>query len=293
MGADTGRAGGELTSGLGPTFSTAPLYPRRLPCALQVRNNGAFLGVEGWIVERFAELATLEPGPEVSVDPLETIRQRVEALANDERPEAVDEVWKLLLAARTEDGLSKLIHELLAQSHVERVRDRHGNTLRFVLIDTLLDLGFPHALEVSPDELAYHREHDAGTGPRGRLLAGLTLASGIASSAWAGLWTLMLTAVGHEARALWWVFIPLLLAIAHGITAVVQAARALDVRPERANAVQPLKRLGWAGFIGVLSVAIALATEPNAGAFALFIASLPMLSATLSGLTAWRMQSKD
>jgi hypothetical protein len=244
-------------------------------------------------VERFAELATLESGPEVSIDPLGAIRHRVEALANDDRPESVEEVWKLLLAARGEDGLAKLIHELLAQSHVERVRDRHGNTLRFVLIDTLLDLGFPHALEVSPDELAYHREQAPGASPRGRLLAGLTLASGIAATAWAGLWTLMLTAVGHEARTLWWVFIPLLLAIAHGITAVVQSARALDVRPERASAVQPLKRLGWAGFIGVIAVAIAAFTEPNAGGFALFIASLPMLTATLSGLTAWRMQPKD
>jgi hypothetical protein len=246
-------------------------------------------------VERFAELSPpVEMGLDAPVHPLETIRQRVRALAEDARTDAVDEVWKLLLAARSEDGLPALIHELLEHSHVERVRDSHGNTLRFVLIDTLLDLGFPHALEVSPDELAYHRERGPDASPRGRVLAAFALASGLGSTAWAGLWTIMLLAISeHEGARLWWVFIPLLLAIEHGISAVIQSARALGAPPEREKAVPTLTRLGWEGFVGLFAIIVASVATNDAIGMAMLVASLPIFTAVLCALTVWRMKQKD
>jgi hypothetical protein len=245
-------------------------------------------------VERFAERLPVEMGLDAPVHPFETIRQHVSALAQNDRPDAVDEVWKLLLAARSEDGLPALIHELLEHSHVERVRDSHGNTLRFVLIDTLLDLGFPHALEVSPDELAYHRERGPDASPRGRVLAAFTLASGLASTASTGLWTLVLLSVGHfELARLWWVSIPLLLALEHGISAVIGSARALGAQPERAKAVPTLTRLGWEVIVGIIAIGLAALFVGGGWKISFLVAALPILTAVLCALTALRMKRRD
>jgi hypothetical protein len=240
-------------------------------------------------VERVFDAWSEDRGTTPDTDALAAIRRNVYELSNQPRAEGVDEVWKALLAARSDPRLAGLIHELLDEGHIDRLRDSHGNTLRFVLVDTLLELGFPHALEVSPKDLELYRNEGGTTSRPGVLAAGFTVAAGVGSFAWAGIWMLLTTAMVIMKHGLLWALFPLAVAAAHGIAAVVYGSRAVDAGRDRPGA--SLAALGWMGFIGPAMIGIAQTVVGHeAWLLATFMAVPAMLTAALCGLTSWRLR---
>jgi hypothetical protein len=244
-------------------------------------------------VERASELRTADWGACAPIDTLASIRQRVAELATTGSAQTVDEVWRSLVEARNQPGLPALIHELLEQGHLERVRDSHGNTLRFVLIDTLLELGFPHALEVRPEDLEFHRFVTDATWRPGAHSAELTIAAGVGAFAWTALWSLGLVSMLSFDPRRAWVLVPLAIALVHAVVAIVYAAKARVSTPDKRNRLAgPLSKLGWMGFIGLGTIALAqLVIGGSAGVVTTVVALPSMITAALSAFTAWRIRT--
>lgn len=214
---------------------------------------------------------------------LHSLKQRVGDLARDCTEESVDEVRTALLDARREPRLADLIHELLEQHHVQYVRDSRGRTLRFILVDTLLALGFPRALEVTPEDLEYHRTEDPTAG-RATVPGGFTVASGVLSLLWSALWSVGL--LGHVPA---WVTFALLLSTLHALAAMVFATRAVGGNDEVRGG---LKALAWSGLLLPVCLALArYAVTPRDAVVAGALLAMPFAATSvLCGVTASRLR---
>jgi hypothetical protein len=231
-------------------------------------------------VDRVVEVRTTVEGPAPASEPLHSLRHRVKDLARDGRETCVDEVRCALLEARHAPPLAALIHELLEQHHLQHVRDSHGRTLRFILVDALLDLGFPHALEVRPEDLEYFRVEQ----PLVRsdvMVGGFTWVAGFVSLLWAVVSMKLL--FGHIPP---WGHLPLLIAGLHAAAAVISATRVVAGRRDRLDG---LKLLGGLGLLGPATVAWAEhAFHGGLGAAAL--AGPFTLTALLCAVTSARLR---
>jgi hypothetical protein len=244
-------------------------------------------------VERLGELRTTEWGEGPPVDRLSPIRRRFADLRPDASTHAVDAIVVALRRARGEPQVAALIHELLSDGLIDRVRGSSGFTLRYLLVDTLLELGFPHALEVRPEDLELLRAEDRPT-ERGSIAGGFTLAVATGSLMWIGLAALFsLARIDMDSWMRYpWPLIPLAVAALHAVLSIRWSARAIGATGHaRQAAVAPLKRLGWAGLFGpVCSFMAWLIVGHDVLAAGLITAAPSMLTAALCGLTASRIE---
>jgi hypothetical protein len=122
----------------------------------------------------------------------------------------------------------------------------------------------------------------------------LTLAAGIASIGWTGAWTLLLLLAAQgpgAAPSLVWV-LPLGLALFQALYACRNAWAVLRGNGEqRARARAQLTGLAWLGLAGPLGILAARNELGGDGWLAgVLVASLPMITAALCGVTASRLE---
>jgi len=125
-----------------------------------------------------------EVEPEVAQDPLE------HALATAQAPGADQGTRRALV-----DGLARLdlgspratadrLLQLLASGELATFRASDGTSARAVAVERLLALGYPYALEVSPEDLAHWRAERPSEATDGRGLAVLVMTVAVCLSLW-------------------------------------------------------------------------------------------------------------
>ncbi|MFT3842886.1 MAG: hypothetical protein QM723_38215 [Myxococcaceae bacterium] len=93
--------------------------------------------------------------------------QLVDALTgadSDDRVRIAGELNELLIAMRApghEGAESAVVQAALNAKKLHGVVDKRGRSCRREAVETLLATGFPHALEVAPEDLAFARSFDA------------------------------------------------------------------------------------------------------------------------------------
>jgi hypothetical protein len=143
----------------------------------------------GSTVERQqAHIATPAPvedvGSVVAQDPLERALAEARAPGADERARRtfVDRLARLDLgsARATADSLQGL----LASGDLATLRASDGTSARAVAVERLLALGYPYALEVSPEDLAHWSAERPSEATDGRGLAVLVMIVAVCLSLW-------------------------------------------------------------------------------------------------------------
>lgn len=186
---------------------------------------------------------------------LATVRTLLKELANAPSVERAEDFFAGLQSAPA-DQQAALISDALEHTHLHDVRDRRGVTYRHRLIDALLGLGFPHALHVTPEDLAYHR----GRRPVGSLPGVVTVVSATLTLVWLTGWLLLAWAgastFGDSASMA--IFAGLALCFGHAIAAILSVRASRDeTRPTS------LKVLGGMVVCGPLGIGLsALAIGP-------------------------------
>ncbi|HZN94034.1 MAG TPA: hypothetical protein VFB81_15080 [Myxococcales bacterium] len=131
-----------------------------------------------------------EPAPERSfaspVERLSTLLQKADAATGDARRSATGELNELLgqMSRFASRPVADLLLRWLDQGSLTDLEDGDGQTARAAATAAVLSMGYPYALEISPDDLDHLREHTAPDSSLGGSLAA-TLVVGI-TSAFAG-----------------------------------------------------------------------------------------------------------
>jgi hypothetical protein len=81
-----------------------------------------------------------------------------------ERNDLTNRINELLIAMRApgnESAEAKVVLEALDLEHLNGLVDPQGRSCRAEAVDTLVACGFPHALNLRPEDLAHREEHRA------------------------------------------------------------------------------------------------------------------------------------
>jgi len=123
-------------------------------------------------------------GAVVAQDPVELALAEARAPGADARARRifVDRLARLDLGSprATADSLLKL----LASEDLTNLRASDGTSARAVAVERLLALGYPYALEVSPEDLAHWRAERPSEATDGRGLAVLVMTVAVCLSLW-------------------------------------------------------------------------------------------------------------
>jgi hypothetical protein len=173
-------------------------------------------------------------------------------LAGANGPEGVDaadrfaaELTALARESPTQETRD-VVDALLNANDLGRFADSAGVPCRVAVVKALLELGFPYALEVSPDDLLLVREHATQDKP-GKGTNGLRVASSV-STLWYGLVLGLLSQVTF--RLSWLallLFLPVTFFAAHGLTGMITS---LVAKPRARR--QIYGALAWSGLLAVL-----------------------------------------
>jgi uncharacterized membrane protein YbaN (DUF454 family) len=125
--------------------------------------------------------------PEVSAvtqDPLERALASAQAPGADAgaRRAAVDRLARLDLGSPR--ATADRLQQLLGSGELATLRASDGTSARAVAVERLLGLGYPYALEVSPEDLAHWRAERPGEATDGRGLAVLVMTVAVCLSLW-------------------------------------------------------------------------------------------------------------
>lgn len=138
--------------------------------------------------EAFPSLASWEEPPPLA---LEAQVQEAREARGPEREAAVLRLHERLEALGAGGGsrevADQLLH-LLESGELEGLESADGRTSRSVAVEALLELGFPYALEVRPEDLEHLRQSGRAGGTRSPLLqalAALSLGGGFVGEWWA------------------------------------------------------------------------------------------------------------
>jgi len=118
-----------------------------------------------------------EPAPERSfaspVERLSTLLQKADAATGDARRSATGELNELLgqMSRFASRPVADLLLRWLDQGSLTDLEDGDGQTARAAATAAVLSMGYPYALEISPDDLDHLRERTAATGSLGGALA--------------------------------------------------------------------------------------------------------------------------
>lgn len=158
-------------------------------------HSGARQGEPG--EEGSAELPSLAPweAPESPAVP-EATPERVRALVEEARVAASD-AERVLVAGTLNQQLdalaagggsrevADLLEQLLESGRLAGLEDSGGRSCRAAATEALTRLGFPYALEVRPEDLAFLRgQHEAQGFPWVPTAAGTLLVAGLAAQGW-------------------------------------------------------------------------------------------------------------
>ena len=125
-----------------------------------------------------------EVGAVVAQDPLEHALAEARAPGADERARRgfVDRLARLDLGSPR--ATADRLQALLASGELVRLRASDGTSARAVAVERLLALGYPYALEVSPEDLAHWRAERPSEATDGRGLAALVMTVAVCLSLW-------------------------------------------------------------------------------------------------------------
>jgi hypothetical protein len=213
---------------------------------------------------------------------VDELRAAVSDLTTRPSAERADALVTRLHREPASPEVAAFICEALELSALHEVRDSMGMTLRWRLVDRLLALGFPHALNLSPEDLAYHRSYSARL-PRAAAAMTTLLAAG--SMLWSSGWLLLgasTLALNPFNFSLWVALAALLAAVVHGALAVGASFAVATGRP-----APRLKLLAYLFFLGPGVAGLSELLDPggNAGAAALIIGAPAMLTAAACAVT--------
>jgi hypothetical protein len=165
-----------------------------------------------------------------------------------------------------------------------------GQTLRRTFLSVQQTLGFPWALELSPEDLAILSPPPAEA--RSPVLRTLTFLSALVSAMWSG-WVVFMSLAILSGNNFEWVvaagFAFASLGVAHSVAAM---STVVSIRSTTA-AVERLKRLGACFLLGPLAgLAVSAAgRDISMMAIGLIFAAPSMVTAALCGATAWGLSS--
>lgn len=223
---------------------------------------------------------------EALLDPVDDELARVKTLLGrlEEAPRSVELATSL---NRAITGLSRhrtravfeFLRELAALPLLARAKDQNGWPCRAAVLSTWLELGYPYALELTPEDLEYAREHVPGDGT-----GWLNVTSVLA----------ILSALLNVPATLFIVVALMSLSLSDLLFAVPTGLMALHAisllgtlrleRPGNTN-VSWLRGLGAIGLLGPLAAALSIVALGEAGG-CLFVGCLPMGLASVSALIA-------
>ncbi len=178
---------------------------------------------------------------------LERLRVQILASANSKEGRAAADRFGIGLKSLAQHeptvGTRDLFQALLASRELDRFVDSKGENCRVGIVQALVSLGFPYALEVDPEDL--HLLRPVRRKSKGQ--TGLRVVAWI-SIAWNLGWAGIAAFVAHAGVGSWLLvaMAPFVLAVGHGALALVAAGR-----HERKWYV-PLRNLGVLGPIFVL-----------------------------------------
>lgn len=183
------------------------------------------------------------------------------------------------LAKHRTTAVFEFLHELGDLPFLARARDQNGWPCRAAALSTWLELGYPYALELTPEDLQYVREHAPGGG-FGWL--NVTWVLGVFSALLNVPATLFIL-VSLMSLSLQ----DLLFALPTALMSVHAIALVATVKLERPGAIDVswLRRLGGVGLFGPVASALSIIWL-GAGGACLLIGCLPMGLASLSALAA-------
>jgi hypothetical protein len=108
-----------------------------------------------------ASLAPFPPAPLVSgLDQFELLVHTARSAPGQEGRDAVAAVHTALASFPPTEAHAKLLLRLLDEGAFNDVLSDDGTPTREVAVETLLSLGYPWALQIHPDELAWYRQLD-------------------------------------------------------------------------------------------------------------------------------------
>ncbi len=217
-----------------------------------------------------------------------TLLSRLEVAPHDEALCTSFNQAVVELAKQPSAEVFELLSELADRPWLTRARDANGWPCRAAVLWSWAELGYPWALELSAEDLAYVRENAPGTSS-GWLTLSFVLAaiSGVLNGA---LFFLLLAALLASSMKLLFVLLPLPFGamLAHAIATLVATSAA---QAGRASAGARLKTLSYAGWVALFIVVVLGLLSTEAGVVA-SIASAPLLASSLGAGIAARGQLK-
>ncbi len=242
-----------------------------------------------------------QPAQQFDDEEVPSLRAQVEALVETVAQEGEEPVGRgaasrlkvaLEALARAEPtrGTRDFLQGLLDRRTLDGLKDAQGLPCRGAVVSAQLALGYPYALEISPEDLQALRDAGRPQTQRGLAARVLTGLSASVSLLWNGWMAAMLMAnLGRTGEVAAWYLAPLLIGAGHGLVALVQAAGASTTRSdeERQRSARTLKVLGWMFSVGPAASVIAeLVNGHGAFFFGLIAAAPAMVTALLCAVTA-------
>lgn len=219
------------------------------------------------------EIAVVETSAELDagdklIDVLQRAR-RAEGAARDQLSTELNAALVLLRETTDPRGAADALLELLTKKHLKGLAASDGRSCRSVAVAQLLALGFPYALEVTPEDLAHHRAQEKTISPNTkRALTALSLFAVVFPVV-----ALLADAFTNETLSL---LKTLPFAVALGLVTAAPALLLARLRPSARRATWLRRSLWFAGALGlVLGSVFTLspATFPG-GALAVIAATL-------------------
>ncbi len=117
------------------------------------------------------------PGEAPSAPPARALALRAEQAATSRDPRAVETLFRELAALPRDGGrpVADALLGLLEGGRLEGLVDSTGRSARATAAEALVGMGYPYALELSPEDLEHLRQHQAPRTPKAFLVAGLGL----------------------------------------------------------------------------------------------------------------------
>lgn len=230
---------------------------------------------------------------EADSDSVDEELSRVKALLGrlEEAPRSVEVATSLNrsitgLARHRTRAVFEFLHELADLPVLGRVRDQNGWPCRAAVLSTWLELGYPYALELTPEDLQYVRDHAPGRGT-----GWLNVTSALAiTSAVVNVPATLLMLVFLAAQPL----TELRFMLPTGLMALHAIAMLGTLEPKRPQATNAswLQGLGAVGLLALLVAALSIVSLGELGA-CLLVSCLPMGLASAAALVAAHRLKKN
>lgn len=183
------------------------------------------------------------------------------------------------LARHSTRAVFEFLRELAGLPVLERARDQNDWPCRAAALSTWLELGYPYALELTPEDLQYVREHTPGGGTAWLNVTWVLAVFSALLNVPATLFVLA-SLLSLDLRDLLFA-LPTALMSLHAIA----LAATVQLKRPRATNVTWLQRLGAIGLLGPVAAVLSMIPLGVGGA-CLLVGCLPMGLSSISALAA-------